>query len=521
MTEVEDFKKITEKAVKEYKPEPKAVKEINIDHKTEVYLAQLKAMRAMAPGSPYRYLTDDRNGELFAKLVKDKLCYVASTKRPTWLMYNGSYWEQCEGVGLEARAFLRALYIISTKEVVASPDFMALSRDVQRDYKKQQQAITGAYYPKKLETVAKDYLAKSRSELDTNKDLLNLKNGTYDLKAKKLREHRPSDFITMEANVEYDGKRKDIVWDKFINDITCNDKELASFLQKKLGSALTGHLWTEDFQICYGEKTRNGKGTLLGTVQNLLGTYAVQLDANVIMHTRKPKDGQEASPEVAKMAGKRFVVITEAGDKNGSGILDTEKLKSWSGNDSITARTLYGDPITFDMQGHIWSQTNTLASVLDTTIFDSYRCNVIPFSRYFSEDEADKNIKQYFYLPTVKTAILNWLIAGYKKAEKEGWKTEKPKAVIAATEDYKETEDLESQWLNDVLEGENGAEMSFKEAMQLYKMYSNLVGSKPLKYGQFSRWLMNNCDYIDDHKAGRRIIGYKPKSSFLRYNRYN
>ena len=518
MTEVEDFKKITEKAVKEYRPTVEAKPDYDIDRKTEIYLAQLEAMNAMGLGSPYRELTDDRNGELFSKLVKNKLCYIPSTKKQNWLKYNGSYWEPCDGVGLEARAFLRALYIISTREVLAGGDFLKVAREEQREYKKRQQQITGAYYPNKLATVAKDFLAKSESDFDTNKDLINLKNGTYDLKKKKFREHRAEDLITLEANVEYNPKAKDKVWNNFINDITCEDKELQEFIQKKLGSALTGRLWTEDFQICYGAKTRNGKGTLLGTVQNLLGTYAVQLDPMVIMQTRKAKDGQEASPEIAKLAGKRFISITEAGDKNGSGILDTEKIKSWSGNDTITARTLYGNPITFEMQGHIWCQTNTLARVPDTTIFQSYRCNVIPFNRYFSEMEADKNIKQYFQLPEQKSAILNWLLSGYKKAEKENWNTEKPKAVIEATKDYEDTEDLENSWKTEVLSVKTGGELSFKNAMLAYKKYAQFTGSTPLKYGQFSKWLMDNFEYIDDHKAGRRIIGYTIKPDYMGFN---
>lgn len=514
-----DFKKITEKAVKKYKPQPVVKTEFNVDEMAENYIALLEQMNVMEIGSPYRELTDDRNGELFAHLVKDKFCYVPNRKRPTWLVYNGSFWEETDGVGLEARAFLRALYIVSTRQVVASAAFLQLTQPEQRDYRKQQKSITGAYYTKKLEIVAKDYLSKNQDEFNVNKDLLNLKNGTYDLAKKKFREHRANDYITNECNVEYNPKAKDIVWDKFISDITLGDKELINFLQCKLGASLTGHLWAEDFQICYGEKTRNGKGTLLGTIQNILGTYAVQLNPSVIMQTRKASDGQEASPEVAKIAGKRFVVLTEAGDKNGTGILDTEKLKSWSGNDTITARSLYGDPITFEMQGHIWCQSNSLASVPDTTIFDSYRCNVIPFNAYFSEEIADKNIKQYFQIPGVKSAILNWLLSGYKKAQRFSWHISKPNAVIQSTKEYQETEDVENQWFQDALIVSENEEISFKTAMLLYKTYAQSLGFSPLKYGQFARWLMNNCNYIDDHKAGRRIKGYAVNPDYMGRNR--
>jgi len=69
--------------------------------------------------------------------------------------------------------------------------------------------------------LAKPDLAVIPEKFDTDKYLLNLRNGTYDLRNDKLLSHSPEHLITMMANVEYDPDAKCPKWIEFLNKIIC------------------------------------------------------------------------------------------------------------------------------------------------------------------------------------------------------------------------------------------------------------------------------------------------------------
>ena len=45
---------------------------------------------------------------------------------------------------------------------------------------------------------------------------------------------------------------------------------------------------------------------------------------------------------------------------------------------------------------------------------------IIPFERHFEESEQDKTLKSLFQETENQSAILNWLLEGYRKLESEG-----------------------------------------------------------------------------------------------------
>jgi putative DNA primase/helicase len=67
--------------------------------------------------------------------------------------------------------------------------------------------------------------------LDTNPWLLNVDNGTIDLRAWELREHRQEDLITKMANVKYDPQADCPIWKNFIMEIMNYNAELIRSIQ--------------------------------------------------------------------------------------------------------------------------------------------------------------------------------------------------------------------------------------------------------------------------------------------------
>lgn len=113
------------------------------------------------------------------------------------------------------------------------------------------------------------------STFDSKDYLLNCPNGTLDMRTGQFREHRSEDYITQLAGVSYDPAATSPRWEQFMREITCGDEQLARFIQKALGYALTGDTRYECFFLLYGATTRNGKGTLCETFMRLMGTMAV------------------------------------------------------------------------------------------------------------------------------------------------------------------------------------------------------------------------------------------------------
>jgi putative DNA primase/helicase len=103
---------------------------------------------------------------------------------------------------------------------------------------------------------AKSIAPISLSAFDTNRYLLNLQNGTYNLQNFNLQQHCAEDYITKMARVRFDHRAKCQRWKRFIDEIMCGDKVTSAFLQKALGYALTGDTNACNRSIFYTARAR-------------------------------------------------------------------------------------------------------------------------------------------------------------------------------------------------------------------------------------------------------------------------
>ena len=70
-------------------------------------------------------------------------------------------------------------------------------------------------------------------------------------------------------------------------------------------------------------------------------------EPNAAIFTASDRNPSAACPEIANM--KRCIVASEPPDTEGQ-TFKVSKLKNWRGNDKITARNMYADPLTFRPQ---------------------------------------------------------------------------------------------------------------------------------------------------------------------------
>lgn len=414
-------------------------------------------------------------GQLFADYHKDVLRYVPARK--CWYYYEDGVWQPDTG---NLKAMEKCKELAKHLGIYC----MSISDDQRRDdYSK----FCFKWHTRKMrETILRDAQSVhpiDMQEFDRDPYIFNCKNGTLHLKTMKFTEHKPEDKLSKKSNVEYNPEACCERFEQFVDEIMCGDKERAKFLQKVLGYGLSGDTRYECMFIFYGVKTRNGKGTLCESVLNVIGSYGCTSQAETI-GIKANKSSRMPSEDVARLAGMRFVNISEP-DRNLR--IDAALVKTMTGNDTLNARFLNENSFDFKPQFKLYINTNYLPGISDLTLFNSDRMVIIPFERRFTEQEQDKNLKTLFAQPNSQSAILNWLVEGYRLLSKEGLGI--PDSVKMSIEEYRKESDKVARFVEDCLSQEDGAETRTATVYRRYNEWCKDNGYNPEGAGKFNQAL--------------------------------
>jgi len=323
--------------------------------------------------------------------------------------------------------------------------------------------------------LAKPDLSVRPELLNVDKYLLNLRNGTYDLRNDKLLSYSPEDRLTMMANVEYDPDAKCPKWIEFLNKIFAGDQDLIGFVQKALGYSLTGDTGEDCFFIVYGTGA-NGKTTFLNTIETVLGDYAAQSRAETFLS----KDRDTIPSDLARLKGRRFVVATEFPQGK---VIAESLIKSLTGRDELTVRELFGKWFQYKPQFKIWLGTNHKPVVHDNSVGFWRRVKLIPFEVQIPVNERIRNFEDI--LLEEASGILNWMLEGYREWSKnELGDTEK---IREATAEYRDENDVLRDFLEERCIEDPNASISKKELYQAYVDWSTFNTEKTLSKGTFLR----------------------------------
>jgi putative DNA primase/helicase len=138
---------------------------------------------------------------------------------------------------------------------------------------------------------------------DSDDFLLGTPGGTVDLRTGETREARRADYISRRTSVAPAAPGAEpMEWLRFLAQVFPDDPDMIGFMQHLMGYALTGSTREHRLFLFYGTG-RNGKGTLLGTVQWMMGDYAKGIPTSTLLESRLP---QHAAP-LARLLGARFV----------------------------------------------------------------------------------------------------------------------------------------------------------------------------------------------------------------------
>jgi len=314
-------------------------------------------------------------------------------------------------------------------------------------------------------------------KMDQDQYLLNLLNGTFDLSTHTFREHNKRDWITKLAPVKYDLEAECPRWIRFLDEIFMGDRELISFIQRAVGYSISGDTSEECFFALHGDGA-NGKSTLMGHIQHILGDYARQCESSTIL--KKTHEG--VSNDIARLRGARFVVVNESavGAK-----LNEDRIKELTGNDVISARFLYHETFEFRPRFKLWWRFNHRPEISDATDSIWRRIHYIPFERDFKGDDIDRTINETLYEEA--SGILNWALMGYEWFERDGLIP--PNIVTTATEEYREEEDELKPFIDECCDLKENVDVRATDLYTRYKSWAHENSIRIWSRTQFGKTL--------------------------------
>jgi len=403
-----------------------------------------KKLQQLQPHLKYSY-GDAGNGKLFSDVFGDIARYNATAGK--WYIYNGKVWIKDI-----------ADIIVIEMAIELKENLLVYGASIKDEAKR----ITYLKHVAKMENrhirdnMIKDARGKRyfySEDLDSNQDLLNLFNGTLNLKTFKFMEHNAKDLLSRIANVEYKPKAFSYQWAKFIDEVMQGDQSKIDYLQKAIGYGITADTSLETCFILYGATTRNGKSTLVETIMYMLGGnagYAMQMRPESLAQ-RQNMDSRQASGDIARLDGCRFLNVSEPPKRM---IFDSALLKALTGGDKIAARHLHEREFEFMPHFKLFMNTNYLPMIQDDLLFNSNRINIISFNKHFSEAEQDKGLKKKLKTPENLSGILNWCLEGLKNFYAKGLK--QTATITADTAKYREDSDKVGTFIKECLEKDQG-----------------------------------------------------------------
>lgn len=298
---------------------------------------------------------------------------------------------------------------------------------------------------------AEDGIPVLPEQLDSDPWLLNVLNGTLDLRKKVadaphahgclLREHRQEDLITKLCPVQYDAQAQCPTWIAFQRRVTNGNEELMRFKQRAFGYALTGAVTEKRSLFILFGAGNNGKTTELEVLRDLLGDYAGQIRIESLTEQRR-QNGNAPSPDIADLRGLRFVISSEPAKGQQ---LAENTIKYLTGMGTIKARQLHCGNFGFKQSWKLFLDCNPKPVIRgdDAAIWN--RIGLIPFEVVIPDEEIDPDLPAK--LRSELRGILAWAVEGCLDWQAQGLNA--PASVQSATADYRREMDVIARFVEE------------------------------------------------------------------------
>lgn len=299
--------------------------------------------------------------------------------------------------------------------------------------------------------------------------LLNVSNGTIDLRTGTLREHRREDMITKLAPVEFDpAAAPPERWLRFLDEIFDGNKELSGFVQRVCGYALTGLVGERKLFFLNGRGS-NGKTTFLSTLTHVMGEYAVRLAPGLLFGVRRGAHRARYSD----LKGARLAVMAdiEFGRK-----LSEAAVKELTGADRLAGGRTLLRSFPFEPTHTLFVCGDHLPLIRGNEKASWERIVLIPFQLAIPKERQDRDLRDT--LRAEASGILNWLVAGCLEWQRTG--LAEPAEVTDAVRSYRSDADILGNFIDECCVLEPGRQESSGKLHTAFNEWRARNGERPI-----------------------------------------
>jgi len=311
-------------------------------------------------------------------LKGDNRKYITTEDNTEIFVYNGSFYES---IGLQTLKNRTCYYL---------DDF------------------TTKHIKQEVEDFVKNFEYVKREELNPPLNLINVKNGIFDLDTQELKPHDPNFYFLSEIPIKYNPKAK-------INKIK-NFKETLLNLddivinQEFYGDCLHRDCRNKKALMNVGE-TNTGKTQEFRLLEKFLGKQNI---TNLTLH-----DLCKNEYAAAELYGKYANIYGDIGSSN---IRQIEKFLVLTGNDRISARKIYQEPFYFRNYAKLAFSCNIIPDTEIKTNAYYGRWLVVEFSTVFDEETKNPNIIEEITTEKEMSGLFNYALEGlYRILDNRGY----------------------------------------------------------------------------------------------------
>ena len=437
------------------------------------------------------------DAELLARLYADRIVYDHAES--AWYLWHNHFWvpDRTHAVGHFVANDVAAQFLYAAAEkkragAVELAESLSKRAGSLRNRGKIQNVLA-------LAASLAD-LALTGDEWDADPMLLAVANGVIDLETGRLRAGTASDYIQTVSPTQWQGLDAPAPrWESSLTEIFAGDGELIAFAQRLFGYGITGLTTEHRFPVLHGEG-RNGKGVFIESIAHTLGACASPVRAEVVVST--DRNPNSATPYLYALRGKRICWVSETSE---GALLNAGQVKWLTGGDTITARPLYGAPVTFSPT-HLLALITNHRPRADADDFALWqRVLLIPFTEAFVDDprqshehQRDPHLKET--LQSEAPGILAWLVRGCLEWQRVGLKA--PQVVNAATDEYRNDEDILGLFILEKCIVQPGAQVKAEAVYDAYADWAKARGSFPMGGTKFGKRFGKR---FKKHKSGGMI----------------
>jgi putative DNA primase/helicase len=355
-------------------------------------------------------------------------------------------------------------------------------------------------------------VACNPSEFDAKPDLLNVENGVVDLSSGELKPHDPKLLLTKLAPVVYRPGAWHADWEKALAAVP---EDACGWYQERLGQAITGHIPPDDVLVVQIGTGENGKTTLMGGVQAVLGDYFVLASERVLI-----ADPTAHPTELMDLRGARLALIEETPEERR---LSVSRLKKVVGNPTITARRIRHDSMTFPTTHALFVSTNYLPIIEETDHGTWRRLACLRFPYLFrkpgqalrgpDDRSGDPDLRQRLRegREGQHEAILAWLVEGARRWYAAGRRMSLPPArIVDDTRDWQRYSDLFLAYVDEHLVYDLDRHVMSRELLAHFNAWLTERGHRPWSDRTFNKRIEEHHE-TSARQVVRKVLRLDPE----------